>query len=298
MEKGESKRRGGTTCCVPLCHNNNVKNPKLSFHKFPVESSLRETWMNLLGITKEPLKSHKVCSLHFPGGKKLYGALPTAFIPSSRSTEKSRERFNPENNCLENVIVSLHDDEPETSGRQSFESSYNDLETKYSALEEKYNDLSSKYKQSVLRLEHVLASDTEFKFYTSFQNYSTFKAFFDYLQPACNSLKYVGSNNTEILTAKQNKHGRTRSLSPEQELFMVLVRLRCGLLEVDIAHRFGISQSQVSRIWTTWLSFLYHRLRALPIWPSCEYIHQTMPVCFKENYPNTRVIIDCTENIY
>ena len=76
---------------------------------------------------------------------------------------------------------------------------------------------------------------------------------------------------------------------------MVLVGLRCGLLEVDIAHRFSISQSQVSRIWTTWLSFLYHRLRALPIWPSREYIHQAMPVCFKENYPKTRVIIECTE---
>ena len=76
---------------------------------------------------------------------------------------------------------------------------------------------------------------------------------------------------------------------------MVLVRLRCGLLEVEIARRFVISQSHVSRIWTTWLSFLYHRLRALPIWPPFEYIHQTMPVWFKENYPKTRVIIDCTE---
>ena len=51
-------------------------------------------------------------------------------------------------------------------------------------------------------------------------------------------------------------------------LFMVLVRLRCGLLSLDIANRFGISEAQYSRIEDTWLAFLYHRLRALPTWAS------------------------------
>jgi hypothetical protein len=47
-------------------------------HQFPWESSLKETWLNLLGIQKQPLESHKVCSLHFPGGKKvLINSLPT-----------------------------------------------------------------------------------------------------------------------------------------------------------------------------------------------------------------------------
>ena len=84
-------------------------------------------------------------------------------------------------------------------------------------------------------------------------------------------------------------------MSPEQELFIVLVRLRCGLMGVDIAHRFCISEAHVSRIWATWLEFLYHRLRAIPIWASRDYIQQTMPQPFKETYPNTHVIIDCTE---
>ncbi len=106
---------------------------------------------------------------------------------------------------------------------------------------------------------------------------------------------YAGSCNTEHVEATQQKHGRPRSLSPEQELFMVLVRLRCGLLGLDIANRFGISHTQFSRIETTWLGFLYHRLRALPIWASREHVQETMPQAFKDTYPNTRVIIDCTE---
>ena len=62
-----------------------------------------------------------------------------------------------------------------------------------------------------------------------------------------------------------------------------------------LAHRFGISEAHVSRIWATWLEFLYHELRALPIWASHDYIQQTMPQPFKETYPNTHVIIDCTK---
>ena len=169
------------------------------------------------------------------------------------------------------------------------------LKRENKSLKSKHDELSSKYQLCVLRLEHVIASDVNFKFYTSFPNYETFKAFFNYLQPACNFLMYAGTKNSQHISETQAKRGTPRSLTPEQELFMVLVRLRCGLLSLDTANRFGISQAQYSRIETTWLGFLYHRLRALPIWPSREYIQNTMPKAFKDSYPNTRVIIDCTE---
>ena len=50
-------------------------------------------------------------------------------------------------------------------------------------MKSKHDELSSKYQLSLLlRLEHFVASDVNFKFYTSFPNYATFKAFFNYLQ--------------------------------------------------------------------------------------------------------------------
>ena len=101
---------------------------------------------------------------------------------------------------------------------------------------------------------------------------------------------YYGSKTSKN-RVNQTKHGKSRSLSPEQELFMV----RCGLLLEDVAHRFGLSTSHVSRIWVTWIAFLYQRLRALPIWPSRQFVDANMPACFKISYPQTRVIIDCTE---
>ena len=76
------------------------------------------------------------------------------------------------------------------------------------------------------------------------------------------------------------------------ELFMVLYRLRCDALEKDMADQFGVSVSSVSRTLNTWIKFLYHTLKQLPIWPSSKVVKDTMPVCFKDQYPDTRVILD------
>ena len=66
-------------------------------------------------------------------------------------------------------------------------------------------------------------------------------------------------------------------------------------MEQDLADRFGISTSTVSRIFTTWINFLYLRLKDLPLWPPKEIIDTYMPQVFKSLYPTTRVIVDATE---
>lgn len=79
------------------------------------------------------------------------------------------------------------------------------------------------------------------------------------------------------------------------ELFLFLVRLRLGLFEQDLADRFLIHISSVSRKITTWANYLYFLLGSQPIWPSRQQVNHYMPENFKALYPNTRVIIDCTE---
>ena len=56
-----------------------------------------------------------------------------------------------------------------------------------------------------------------------------------------------------------------------------------------------VSQSTISRIFIPWINFLYLKLGQISIWPSREVVSSTMPSEFKEKYPTTRVIIDCTE---
>ena len=89
--------------------------------------------------------------------------------------------------------------------------------------------------------------------------------------------------------------GRKRNMLLIDELFMFLCRLRAGLMEQDLSVRFNCSISTVSRKIVTWANFLYFVLGRIPIWLSKATINRHMQDCFKELYPNTRVIIDCTE---
>ena len=68
-----------------------------------------------------------------------------------------------------------------------------------------------------------------------------------------------------------------------------------GLFEQDLAYRFGISQSTVSRIINTWINLLFLQFKNIPLWPPRDLVLLTMPKCFKEKYPHTRVIVDATE---
>lgn len=79
------------------------------------------------------------------------------------------------------------------------------------------------------------------------------------------------------------------------ELFLFLVRIRLCLFEQDLADRFLLSISTVSWKITTWANYLYFLLGTQPVWASRQQINECMPQAFKELYPATRVIIDCTE---
>lgn len=70
---------------------------------------------------------------------------------------------------------------------------------------------------------------------------------------------------------------------------MTMVRIRLGLLELDLAVRFDISQSSVSRI------TVYHSLKAIEHFPPWHVVRKYMPEVFKSEYPNTRLILDATE---
>ncbi|XP_068707919.1 uncharacterized protein [Montipora foliosa] len=72
-------------------------------------------------------------------------------------------------------------------------------------------------------------------------------------------------------------------------------RLRVNIPEKVLADNYKISVVEVSRIFVTWLDLIYSRLVQLPAWASKNTIQTTMPECFREKYPLTRVIIDCTE---
>ena len=163
----------------------------------------------------------------------------------------------------------------------------------YSELQNEIAELKQKLVSSTFRLSNIMQNDQKILFYTGFPNYYTLKACYDCLGPAVNSLHYWGS--MQSTTEGKSSRGRSRSLPPIEEFFLVLVRLRLGLFERDLADRFGILVPTVSRICITWTNFLYWKLKKLLLWPKREMVKSYMPRVFKDLYPTTRVIIDATE---
>ena len=84
-------------------------------------------------------------------------------------------------------------------------------------------------------------------------------------------------------------------LNVEDEFLLVLKKLRLGLSNADLSVRFNVSEGTVSKLFTTWINYLYLRFGELKIWPDRNVITANMPPNFKEKYPNTIIIIDATE---
>ena len=128
-------------------------------------------------------------------------------------------------------------------------------------------------------------------FYTGFATYAMFLSFYECIEPTAKNMQSMYYQASETIGLS----GRKRCMLLVDELFLFLCRLRAGLLEQDLAVRFNCSLATVSRKIVTWANFLYFTLGRIPIWLSRETVDKYMPDCFKELYPNTRVIIDCTE---
>ena len=180
--------------------------------------------------------------------------------------------------------------------KEELESEVLSLKENIALLEQK----CEKLEKHVFSFENIKTDDPLLTFYTGFSNVQTMIALYEYLDPGVNgiNIKYWLSSQDDLQKAAAGnsvKQGRPRTLTPSEEFFLVLCRLRQGFSEIHLAHLFKISQSTVSRIFISWINFMYLKLGQINIWPSRKVVNESMPEAFKEKYPSTRVIIDCTE---
>ncbi|XP_071079603.1 uncharacterized protein [Haliotis cracherodii] len=123
-------------------------------------------------------------------------------------------------------------------------------------------------------------TDAEMLFYTGLPDKNSFTVLFDEL--------------TE--DSDTNKHElKPHELTLKDQFFMVLMRLRLGLLVLDLAKRFRVSASAVSSIFNSWIDKMYFGLSFQIYWPSQETVRLNMPESCQSTYPTTRVVIACTE---
>ena len=142
-----------------------------------------------------------------------------------------------------------------------------DLEMIVDKLEQKVNDLSLNERAFRDNNEKVL-------YYTGLSNWNLLKVLFDYVEA------HLKKNSV---------------LTPFQQLLLCLMKLRPGLSGQDIAYRFKVHKSTVSRTFLYVINVLYIKLKCLIIWPDRDSLLKTMPMVFRKHFPKCVVIIDCFE---
>ena len=150
--------------------------------------------------------------------------------------------------------------------------------------------VNAKTAPQLFRVEHIARNASLVLFYTGFASYMLFINFFQFLGPSAHRLYYWG--DTERKTTRRRK---STALNPLNQYFLTLMRLKLNLRVIDLANRFGISTSLVSKYFITWVCFMYQHLKEIDWTPSLEQVAATLPCAFQEKYPTTYSIIDASE---
>ena len=101
------------------------------------------------------------------------------------------------------------------------------------------------------------------------------------------------NDSNQLKFHKSNKHIKNMPLNIQ--FLLVSMKLRNNFNRIDLAFRFKIDQQSVSVSFNSWLDYMYYRFGQFSFWPHSDVITTQMPPKFKEEYPNTFAILDCTE---
>ena len=150
-------------------------------------------------------------------------------------------------------------------------------------------------------LEKIKDDNSAILFDTGFPSYEALISFFKkYIEPKLEKMQYwkgerlVKGSEPYQEDENRKKPGPSRKLSFLDAFLLVLMRLKAGLFVQDLADRFGVSISLVSRICITWINLLYYELKDIFPFPTQELVRKNMPEEFAE-FATTRIILDCTE---
>lgn len=129
----------------------------------------------------------------------------------------------------------------------------------------------------------------DMKNYTGLNSYGTFVCLHKYLVAKCDD------ENCEVDLHKKDPEKEFPFLTTENQLLLVLMKLRRNQSELCISKQMGISQGSVSGIFHFWIELMYRKFKLLNLCPAMRQIQHHMPESLKHDYPNLREIYDGTE---
>ncbi|KAJ8671839.1 hypothetical protein QAD02_003098 [Eretmocerus hayati] len=141
--------------------------------------------------------------------------------------------------------------------------------------------IADKYSNARYSIEQLRLRSDLILHFTGLENYKKFELVLLSLGPAAYHLKYVRKQVDDI--------------SVPNQLFLVLWKLRRNECDESLAAHFGINRLAVGNIFVTWILFMHQHWSLINTWPSKDLVHFFLPEIFKNNFPDTRVIIDGAE---
>ena len=307
-------------CAVVGCSKRSDRDKDVSFYRIPtirtgrcereLELSTKRRAGFLAAISRADLTDNsidqaRVCSRHFISGKpaSLHEQLHPDWLPTQNLghskvskkrvavCEERYERKRARASCSTNQESATHtsvlSEQKEPEGNSLSVVEIQTVETSDS-ISNLQNELNSAYatirtlKIEIDRLKPFTESSLQSKsnefiqHYTGLPNFKVLKTIFDFL---------VG----------EQSHGG-RKLTMFQEYMVALLKLRHNLSSQDLAYRFDVHASTISRILLKWLTLMDIRLRPLIMWPERENLRKTTPECFRAEFGDkVAVIVDWFE---
>ncbi|XP_026768610.3 uncharacterized protein LOC113526053 isoform X1 [Pangasianodon hypophthalmus] len=320
------------TCVVAGCRNRRTPGTALSFYRFPRDPERKQRW--IAAVNRKgwvPNEGSRLCSTHFISGKQVKNPRSPDYVPSVFTSAtlspnikeanafepydkqeaqveaanallflQGQGRFNeghshnqcqgePEStsSCLnsdderkdaegteEIVSESENESNEEEPPRNSFAKSVI-YEAKVNALRKENMKLKESLEKMSLTEASFKNDPEKVQFYTGLPNYFVFETVMWLLVP-------------------HMKGDKNAKLSNFQQLLLTLMRLRLDLRNQDLAYRFGVKVSTVTRTVHRIINIMFTTLVPTAVfWPSRVELRKNLPEAVKCTHPDCAVIIDC-----
>ena len=292
MAESSNKHLSHKCCAAALCSNHSDNRKDLIFHAFPKDQILRKTWEIKVKHGDKKFASNRAhyncCSEHFVETdyrKSLTGArrdlvknvvlsILTWSDDNDEGSQRSvRARIRRDKRTKSFAGPLDMETESTTATFEAMTTSKNNpqeenLDSKAQDRDfvTEICDLKQRLSLSKFGLERFASSDDDIFFYTGFQSYNALIAFSNFVRPCTESLLSWNRAHAKVngnladtafpyLQGQTKEKQRKQEIQPIDQLWMFLTRVRLGLFERDLAHRFDVSVSTVSDVIVTWANY-------------------------------------------
>ena len=137
-------------------------------------------------------------------------------------------------------------------------------------------ELKEKLAKTVITPDSFKNDEEKAKYYTGLE-YSQLMSIFEFVAPSI-------------------PDSALSPLSQFEKFMVVMMKLRLNLCVQDLAYRFKVSASCISKTFNAVINIMFTRMKRLILWPERDELRLTMPMEFRKHFGvKVSIIIDCFE---